>query len=534
MVVRQLNPVLDADKAMQTKFAAIGFTTVLVDDDVATAADATGKVLVYLSSTAIETKVLNKFHGSPHPVMVALQQLYDEMQMTTDQGQTNLTAGTSMLPLHPINSPINGATTLLNSSKPITWGTPAASADVLLTVNNGTTNKASEFVYEPNDVLVDGSAAAGCRVGFPAERTNVSAWTAAMTTRFQKTVWWSVYGCGNGIIGTVAGNGTTTIGADGSLSTLGGMNDPMGILVDPNGGFYYTDYGNHRVRHVDASGIVTTVAGTGTSGSTGDGGPATSARLNTPARIRLDPQGRLVIVDLGNAKIRRISATGIITTIAGTGTKGFNGDNGQATNARLNAPQDVAWNAAGEMFIADRANHRIRKVALSGVITTVVGTSSSGYNGDEILATTARLQNPYGVTFLADGTMLIADQDNSRIRSVDSLGYIHTVAGTGLLTANGDGGPAILADLHKPFCVVAAPAGGFYICDYNNNRIRYVDADGVISTVVGAGTAGFSGDGDLAVYAKVNRISDIGITASGDMYIMDRLNRRVRIVNKEG
>ncbi len=533
MVVKTIAPLSSADLKLRDRFVSLGFTVVLADDDTVQTTDAEGKALVYLSTTSLDSAIGTKFTTVAQPVMVGNQLLYDEMQMTTTQGLVTATGGTVVGPLHPLNSPTTGSQVLFSSARPMTWGTPSAAADVVLTVVTPGGVTPSEFVYQPGDALVDASPASGCRLGFPAEKTSIAKWnTTLMFPRFDRAVRLAVYGCGAGIISTVAGSAVAGSGPDGAIATTTGIADPYGVLADPSGGFYFVDKAGNRVRFVDANGVLSTVIGTGVSGSTGDGGPATSARLNSPARLRRDPQGRLVIIDAGNHRIRRVEANGIISTIAGNGSAGFLGDGGQATAARINSPQDVAWNGAGEMFIADRSNHRIRKVDINGVITTVAGLGGAGYNGDEIPATAAQLNNPYGVSVLADGTVLIADYDNNRVRSIDDVGLIHTAAGTGVPTASGDGGPAVLADLHKPICVTARPSGGFFICDYNNNRVRFVSTDGVITTAVAVGTAAFAGDGDLAIFSRGNRFADATVTAQGDLLVVDRFNRRIRIVIK--
>ncbi len=533
MVVGNATVISDADLKVRTRLTQLGFVPVYADDDTVTAADATGKLLVYLSATSDQVKVGTKFAQVPVPVFAATQMIYDEMGMTAvaDQGTVSATAVTIAAPLHPLVSPQVGAVPVVSTARPITWGVPAASAAVVTTVATAGGDKPSEFVYRTGALLADGSNAPACRLGFPAEKTSIAKWTTAMYTLFDRAIRWSVYGCGNGIISTVAGNGGSTSTGNGGPATAAGLNDPFGVAGDALGGFYIAELGGNRVRYVAPDGTINAFAGTGTAGSTGDGGPATGALLRGPARVRIDPSGQVVIIDTGNHRIRRVAANGVITTIAGTGSSGFNGDNIQATSARLSSPYDVAWDATGNMYIADRANQRIRKVATTGIITTVAGTGTAGYNGDGISATTARLNNPYGVAVGPDG-VLIADYDNNRVRLIDVNGVIQTVAGTGLNTAGGDGGPATLADLHKPVCLVVRATGGYYVCDMNNNRIRYVNADGVISTTVGVGTAGFSGDGDLAVYARGNRFTTASALPNGDLVVVDRFNRRVRVIVK--
>ena len=531
MVVGNATAISDADVKLRDRFTQIGFTAVLVDDDVATAADATGKLMVWLSTTTDPVKVGTKFASVPVAVTTASVALYDEMGLSNaiDTGSVTVTSLTVATPLHPLASPQVGSIPVVSSARPMYYGVPAASAAVINTATTANGERPSEFVYQPGALLVDGiTPAPACRMAYPAEKTSIAKWTTQMYAFFDRAIRWAVYGCGNGIISTVSGAGGASSTGNGGPATVAGLNDPFGIATDSSGGFYVAEIGGNRVRYVNAAGIINQFAGTGTAGSSGDGGQAASATLRGPARVKIDPQGRVVIVDSGNNKIRRVDTNGIITTIAGNGAVGFSGDNGQATAAKLNGPQDVAWDSAGNMYIADRSNQRIRKVATTGVITTVAGNGTAGYNGDGITALTARLQNPYGVAYGPDG-LLIADFDNNRVRLVNAAGIIQTVAGTGLATASGDGGPATLADLHKPVCLVIRPAGGYLICDYNNNRVRYVDADGVISTIVGVGTAGFGGDGDLARFALGNRFSSAAALPNGDLLVIDRFNHRVRV-----
>jgi NHL repeat len=388
--------------------------------------------------------------------------------------------------------------------------------------------KPSIFVYQPADVMSSGLAAPACRIGLPAERTSLAKWGVPMFAFFDRAVRWAAYGCGTNIIAVAAGNGTAVPNFDGSNAMQTGLQDPFGVVVDGQGGFYVSEFLGHRVRHVSAAGLVTTVAGTGTAGFSGEGQPAVFAQLRNPTRVRRDPQGRVVIVDSANHRIRRIEPDGTLITIAGNGLAGNTGDGGSALNARLSSPQDVTFAADGTMYIADRNNHKIRRVNPAGVISTFAGTGTGGYNGDEVQATTARLFNPYGVAVVPEG-VLIADFDNNRVRLVDPLGVIHTVAGTGIATAGGDGGPAILADVHKPVFVAPRPGGGFLICDYNNNKVRVV-VDGIISTIVGVGSAGYSGEGDLALFARGNRFGAIDVDSAGNLYVVDRFNARIRKV----
>ncbi len=274
-----------------------------------------------------------------------------------------------------------------------------------------------------------------------------------------------------GIISTVAGTGTAGYSGDGGQATSAQLNNPIGVAVDGEGNLYIADLVNARVRKV-SGGVITTVAGTGTAGYSGDGGQATSAQLNTPYGVAVDGQGNVYISDLNNQRIRKVSG-GIITTVAGTGTAGFSGDGGQATSAQLNNPVGVAVDAQGNLYIADIVNQRIRKVS-GGVITTVAGTGTAGYSGDDGQATSAQLNYPIGVAVDAAGSLYVADQANYRVRKV-SGGIIRTVVGTGTQGFSGDGGQAASAQLADPFGLVVDRQGSVYVSDPVNQRVRKIE-----------------------------------------------------------
>ncbi len=336
-------------------------------------------------------------------------------------------------------------------------------------------------------------------------------------------------------ISTVAGTGTAGFSGDGGPAAAAQLNLPNDAAVDAAGNVYIADASNHRIRKIDAaSGNISTIAGTGsTSGNLGDGGPATAARLHTPGGVAADAAGNVYIADSIQHRIRKIDAsTGNISTVAGSAAiSGPLGDGGPATSARLNIPIGVAVDAAGNIYIADRDNLRIRKVDTAGVITTIAGTGTSGYNMDGIAATAAQLSNPTGVAADAAGNVYIADAANRRIRKIDAVsGTISTIAGTGIAGFSGDGGPAASAQLSNPYGVALDAAGNLHIADTNNNRIRKVDTAGVITTVAGTGSANFSGDGGAATLAQLSGPRGLAADGLGNLYIADGDNNRIRKV----
>ena len=334
-----------------------------------------------------------------------------------------------------------------------------------------------------------------------------------------------------GVITTVAGTGEFGFSGDGGPAVSAQLYVPSGVAVDGVGNLFIADWGNDRIRKVDTAGVITTIAGTG---ALGDGGPATEARLDIPWGVAVDGAGNLFITDSANLRIRKVDSAGVITTVAGTGNRGFSGDGGSATEARLDSPWGVAVDGAGNLFFADRGNDRIRKVDSAGVITTVAGTGNLGFSGDGGPATAARLSSPSGVAVDGVGNLFIADWGNDRIRKVDPAGVITTIAGTGEFGFSGDGGPATEARLGSPWGVAVDGAGNLFIADEGNNRIRKVDPAGVITTIAGTGEFGFSGDGGPAVSAQLYVPSGVAVDGVGNLFIADFANDRIRKVDSAG
>jgi len=336
-------------------------------------------------------------------------------------------------------------------------------------------------------------------------------------------------------ISTIAGNGTAGYSGDGGVATSAELSGPFEVAVDASGNVYIVDSYNNCIRKVTTgTGIISTIAGNGTAGYAGDGGAATSAELNNPTGVAVDALGNVYIADFNNNRIRMVAAgTGIITTIAGNGTAGYSGDEGAATSAELNLnpPGEVAIDASGNVYIADAGNSRIRKVSAStGIISTIAGNGTVGYSGDGGAATSAELTYPDGVAIDASGNVYIADVENNVIRKVTAgTGIISTIAGNSTSGYSGDGGAASLAELNNPVGVAVDASGNVYIGDYENNVIRKVAVGtGIISTIAGNGTAGYSGDGGTATAAELNSPAGVAIDASGNVYIADQFSNRIR------
>lgn len=335
---------------------------------------------------------------------------------------------------------------------------------------------------------------------------------------------------GNSTIITIAGGGA----GDGGPATTAALNRPTRVVVDGAGNLYIPDPAGKRVRKVDASGVITTVAGNGNAGYSGDGGLATNAQLAWPIAVAIDASGNLYIAD-GQNRIRKVDANGIISTVAGNGMAGYSGDGGPATQAEFDLSygntrySDIAVDAAGNLYIADTDNERIRKIDTRGIVTTVAGNGSEGNTGDGGLATNAELSSPTGVAVGKDGRLYVADTDNARVRKVDTNGKISGVAGNGTWGYSGDGGRATEAELGGPSGVAADAFGNLYIAALKG-RIRKVDANGTITTVAGNGSAGNSGDGGPAISAQLNLPNDVAVDSEGRVYIADSFNNRIRVV----
>jgi sugar lactone lactonase YvrE len=311
---------------------------------------------------------------------------------------------------------------------------------------------------------------------------------------------------GSGIIMTLAGDGVNGALPDGGLAAASRLNAPHAIFVVSNGLAYVGDTENRRIRTIPfATRVMTTYAGGGTSQA--DGVPANEARLDAPRAITVSPAGVLYYADRDYDRVRRIApGTRLVYTVAGTGTAGYNGDSILATQAWLNSPRGVAVATNGTVYIGDTANHRVRAVdPATGLITTYAGTGVDGYNGDDKPSDNARLNEPYAVCLDRAGNLYIADRLNNRIRMVTAgAARIYTVAGTGTSGSSGDGGLAVNATLRQPKGVCLDSQGNLYIADTGNHRVRRVAAaTGIITTVAGTGFSGYTGDGVAATATRL-------------------------------
>jgi uncharacterized repeat protein (TIGR02543 family) len=424
---------------------------------------------------------------------------------TRTMGTSNLTLYAKWIPECTVTYNANGATSgsapvdpaiYFPGDWPIVWG------------NYGGLVKAG-YAYTGWSRFPDGSGTRyveGDRFAIASDVTLYARWVPAI---------WRV-------AGTI---GTSGYSGDGGPATSALLNNPCGVAVDTEGNLYIADAQNYRIRMVSPGGTITTVAGTGVAGYSGDNGPATSARLSFPCAVAVDADGILYIAD--GQRIRTISG-GTITTVAGTGVAGYSGDDGPATSAQLFNPTGVAVDTAGNLYIADSNNYRVRKVSELGTITTAAGTGTVGYSGDDGPATSAQINYPVGVAVDAAGSLYIAELYNHVIRKVSSGGTITTVAGTGVAGYSGDNGPAASAKLDKPSDVAVDMAGNLYIADYQNYRVRKVSAAGMITTVTGSGAPGFVGDNEPATSAALGYVSGLAVDSKGHLYLADQWFNTIR------
>lgn len=334
---------------------------------------------------------------------------------------------------------------------------------------------------------------------------------------------------GASTMATVFGTGTASDSGDGAAATLATAQQTYEVAVDPSGDVYVSEFdAGCRVRKVSANGIVSVFAGTGTCSSSGDGGAATSATVNGAAGIALGPDGSLYIADGYGAQVRKVSPAGVISTVAGTGTNGTTGDGGAATSAQIYSPRGLAVDPSGNLYIAGRDSNRVRKVTPGGVITTLIGDGTASSTGDGGQASAATVNFVYGVAAGPDGSIYVAEFVGCRVRKVTTTGVVSTIAGTGTCSSTGDGGPATSATLNGPHGIVADAYGNLYVAERSGQRVRRIDPNGTITTVVGTGTASSTGDDGAGSAATVNDPRGLALDPAGRLLVVDGNGNRLR------
>jgi hypothetical protein len=316
-----------------------------------------------------------------------------------------------------------------------------------------------------------------------------------------------------------AGTGIPGYLGDGGPAVGAQFDEPMGVAVDPAGDVFVADLSN-RIRKITPDGIVTTVAGSGIAGFAGDGGPATNAQLNHPTGVVVDATGGILIADQHNYRVRRVDPSGTITTVAGTGSAGYGlGDGGLAVKAGLTLPTTLALDAEGGILIAEMGERRVRRIDPDGTISTIAGDSGTGYDGDDKPATEASLTKPTGLAVTRAGDVLIADQGDQRLRRIDPSGVIHTIAGTGLMATTGDGGPASAASLNNPTSLLVDRSRRVLVTEGGwSTRVRSIERDGTINTVAGGGTSA-PANGLLATSAALSGPTGMVFDHSGGVIV---------------
>ena len=335
-------------------------------------------------------------------------------------------------------------------------------------------------------------------------------------------------------ITTFAGTGEPGYSGDGGLATAAGLNNPFGVVRGPDGAIYFCEYDNHIIRRVAANGLISTVAGSGKRGYAGDGGPALQAELNLPHEIRFDRQGNLFVADMNNHCVRRVDAkTRIISTVAGTGKPGCSGDGGLAVQASLKQPHSIQFDKQGDLYICDIGNHVLRKVSMeTGIISTFAGTGKPGPTMDGAKFTETPLNGPRTLDFDREGNLWLALREGNQVFKLDlQAGTIHLVAGTGKKGFTGHGGPAKEATLSGPKGISVAPNGNVYLADTESHSLRMIDRKtGRLELIAGTGEKGDGPDGD-PLKCKLARPHGVFVDADGSIFIGDSETHRVRVIH---
>jgi uncharacterized protein (TIGR03437 family) len=334
----------------------------------------------------------------------------------------------------------------------------------------------------------------------------------------------------DGTLRVIAGNGLNAFSGDGGPARAAALSRPNGLTLDAAGNILLADAGNNKIRGISPDGTIRTVAGSGSFGSSGDGGPATQATLATPGAVATDAAGNVYITDNNSQRIRMVTPAGVISTVAGNGSAASTGDGGPATAAGIFAPAGIAVDSSGNIYVSE-GFARVRKFKVGGTIATFAGSNQSGFSGDGGPAAQARLFFPAGLAFDAAGRLYIADSYNEAVRRVNLDGTIATIAGNGVGAFTGDGGPATSASLSRPTGVAVAGDGTVYIADTENDRIRKISTSGIITTVAGSGL--FLGDGGASTDARLDQVADVALDSAGNVYALTT-DRRVRKVTPAG
>lgn len=336
-------------------------------------------------------------------------------------------------------------------------------------------------------------------------------------------------------IRTFAGTGVKGFSGDGGPAEKAQLNNPFGVARGPDGALYICDTDNHRVRKVAPDGTISTVAGNGTRGWSGDGGPAIAASLNEPYEVRFDGAGHIFFVERLSYTVRRVDAkTGVITTVAGNGSAGFSGDGGPAAKAQLSEPHSIGFDRAGDLYICDIKNHRVRKVAMrTGVISTFAGTGEKKPTPDGAKIAGTPLNGPRAIDFDRDGNLWLALREGNAVYKLDlAAGTIHHVAGTGKQGFTGNGGPAKAATLSGPKGLSIGPDGNVYLADTESHSVRMIDLKKrTLELIAGTGAKGDGPEGD-PLGCKMARLHGVFVDRDGAIFIGDSETHRVRVIRK--